>query len=392
VKNESIVKLALRFIVGFGIFLGIIALILLFSGEAGAFFSVLILAGGFIGLGWAGRRMLLPGKDDQPPDVGIVAGIIFGGAGMAMIIGSLFLFWDGEFGGAIGLFIFGSVFCGAGYAGYRVFRVPAGKKAVLVSERQQSVRGVLVSRGLRTSRRYIYVDENTLESEITRMQQGWSDKPWLQRDDWAQGRVIQAGAGSNKLLVGFTIVWNIISYALAVIALVSTWGSGDEPWFVLIFPLVGLVLIIMTVRTLVRQRKYGISILNLKTMPVYLGEAFRGTVETGVNAQRLPADGFRICLVCAERSSFLDREGDKRVSEEELWSEEQQVEALVTGTGDRLSLPISFNVPADLPQTQLIPEDDRTYWHLKVSASMPGIDYAVQFEIPVFTKESIPDQ
>jgi hypothetical protein len=305
-----------------------------------------------------------------------------------MIIGSLFLYWDGEFGGAIGLFIFGSVFCGAGYAAYRVFRVPAGKKAVLVSERQQSVRGVFVSRGLRTSRHYIYVDKNTPKLEITRMQQGWSDKPWLQRDDWAQGKVIQAGAGSNNLLAGFTIVWNIISYALSAFALVSTWGSGDEPWFVLIFPLVGLALIIMTARTLIRKRKYGISILHLEAVPVYLGEALRGNVETGVSAKILPADGFRVRLVCTERSSFLDREGDKRVSEEELWSEEQQVEAYVTGTGDTLSLPVSFSVPPNLPPTQLIPEDDRTYWRLEISAPMPGVDYAEQFEIPVFAKES----
>jgi hypothetical protein len=387
VRNDSILKLALRFITGFGVFLLVIALVTLFSGEFGAFFAVLVMGSAFIGLGWAGRRILLPDQKNTPPNVGLVSGIIFGGAGVVMIIGSLFLYWDGEFGGAVGLFIFGIVFCGAGYIGYRVFRVPAGKKAVLVNERQQSVRGVFVSRGLRTSRRYMYVDENMSESAIARMQQGWSEKPWLQRDDWAQGKVVQSGAGSNKLMVGFTIIWNIISYALAVFAMISTWGSGDEPWFILIFPLVGLALIIVTVRTMIRERKYGISILNLATVPVYLGEVFMGTVETSVSARLLPTDGFCVRLVCSQRSSFLDREGDKRVTEEKLWSEEQQVEAFVTGTGDTLSFTISFTIPADLPATQLIPEDNRTYWRLDTSAAMPGVDYAAQFEIPVFSKE-----
>jgi hypothetical protein len=384
--GSSIRDMALKFIIGFGCFLAIISLMLLFSGETGAFFALLIVAGGFIGLGWAGRRVLLPDKNDQPPNVSLIAGIIFGGAGLVMIIGSLFLFWDGEFSGAIGLFIFGSVFCGAGYTGYRVFRIPADKKTVLVSERQQSVRGLFVDHGSRTSRHYLYVDETLPESDVAKMQQEWSEKPWLQRPDWAEGKVLQSGAGSGKLLLGFTIIWNVISFALAIFAITSTWNSGDIPWFVLIFPLVGLVLITVTVRTAIRKRKYGISILHLDTLPAHLGGEFRGTLETNIPARLLPKEGFHVRFICAERSSYRDREGDKRVSENELWREEQQVEAFVVGTEDTLFLPIRFNIPAEMPSTQLIPEDDRSYWRLEISASMPGVDYAAQFEVPVYAK------
>jgi hypothetical protein len=386
-SNTKLLKIVLGFVIGTGIFFGIIALVALFSGEVGASFAILVVSAGFVSLGWAGRRILLPDKNDSPPNVGIVAGVIFGGAGLVMIIGSLFLFWEGEFGGAIGLFIFGAVFCSAGYGGYRVFRVPKGKKAVLVSERKQSVRGVFVSRGQRTSRQYIYVDEETPEAEIGKMQQEWSEKPWLQRKDWAESKVVQSGAGSNKLLIGFTIVWNIISYALAVFAMMDSWGSGNEPWFVLIFPLIGLALIIATVRTVIRERKFGISILHLQTIPVWLGGELKGTVETGVLVKNRSSDGFRVRLVCLERKSFLDREGDKRVSEEKLWSDEKQAEAFFSELGKTLSARIIFNIPTDLPSTQLIPEDDRTFWRLEVTASVPGVDYAAQFEIPVFAKE-----
>lgn len=380
-------KLVFNAITGFGILLILIALISLFSGAYGAFFAVFVVGGVFIGLSWAGRRMLLPGKDDQPPDVGLVAGVIFGGSGMIMIIGSLFLYWDGEFGGAVGLFLFGAVFCGAGYAGYRVFRVPAGKKAVMIGERQQAVRGVFVTRGRRTSRHYVYVDKDLPESQVIEMQKNWSGKPWLQRSDWAEGMSVQNGAGSNNLLTLFTITWNIISFALAGFALASTWGSGDEPWFILIFPFVGIALIIVTVRTRIRSRKYGISILKIETLPAILGQEFKGVIETNITAKSNPPEGFHVRLVCIERRSILDREGDKRVSEEKLWSMEQQVEGVVSNGDDRIIVRISVALPEDLPPTKLIPEDDRSFWQIEVSASMPGVDYAAQFEIPVFIKD-----
>ena len=385
-QSTGLLKLVLRAVTGFGIFLTLIALVALFSGEVGAFLAVLVMGSVFIGLSWAGRRMLFPGRDDQPPDVSLVAGIIFGGAGTVMIIGSLFLYWDGEFGGALGLFIFGVVFCGAGYAGYRVFRVPAGKKAVLVSKREQSVNGVFVSRGMRTSRQYIYVDKDIPESQVIEMQQNWSEKPWLQRSDWAEGKVTQTGAGGDNLLTLFTIIWNVLSFALTIFALASSWGSGDEPWFILIFPFVGIALIIVTVRTRIRSRKYGISILNLETLPAILGQEFRAVIETNITAKSNPTNGFHVRLVCIEHKSTLDREGDKRVSEEKLWSTEKQYEGILSERDNHVIIRVFFDIPEGLPSTKLIPEDDRSYWQIEVSASMSGVDYAAQFEIPVFEK------
>ena len=380
-------KLALRFVIGFGLFMGIISLIMLFMGEWVAFFGFLVISLGFSGLGWAAMRIFLPKKGESPRmSISLIIGIIFGGAGGLMLIGSIMLFIDGEFGGAIGLSIFGAVFCIAAYFGARVFRMPKGKKEILVGERTQDIRGVFGQSGQRTGGSYIYVDENVPDAEIEKMQKNWADKPWTQRSDWAEGIVVQQGPGSMRLLIVFTILWNIIGWGIAGFGIISEWDMTDVPWFLLIFPVVGIALIIMTVRTWIRRRKFGISILHLKTIPAYLGDVFRGKIETGVPIKGQTEKEFQVRLICAKRSSYRDREGDRRVSEKKLWSEEQIVFGSISVTGSNFSVIVNFVIPDDQPATELYPEDDRTLWRLEITSKEKGVDYAAQFEVPVYKK------
>jgi len=271
-----------------------------------------------------------------------------------------------------------------GYVGYRIFRIPEGKKRILISERLQQFRGTYGQTGERTSQQYVYVDENMPETEIKNIQSDWSAKSWTQRKDWAEGKVIQEGAQSFGILVGFTILWNIISWGITAFAFVTEWETGDVPWFMLIFPLIGLVLIIMTLRTWIRRRKFGIGIMHLDTLPAYLGDRLKGIIETGVSALDDPARSFQVKFICAQRSSSRDSKGKKRVSEKKLWSEEQEVYAQLSESMNTLNVSIYFNVPPDLPPTELIPADDRILWRINITSEVPGVDYAAQFEVPVY--------
>jgi hypothetical protein len=380
-------KFAIKFMIVFGVFMGIISLIMLFMGDWGAFFGFIIFGLGFTGMGWAAKRIFLP-KDGESPrmSISLIIGVIFGGAGGLMLIGGILLFIDGEFGGAIGLGIFGSVFCLAAYFGSRVFSVPKGKKEILVGQRTQSISGVLGQTGQRSGSRYMYVDESVPDSEIEKMQKEWAEKPWTQRADWAEGNVIQQGPGSMKLLIVFTIIWNIIGWGISLFGISSEWGSEDVPWFLLVFPAFGIALIFVTVRTWIRQKKFGISILNLITLPAYLGDVFRGKIETGVPVKNQSEKEFKVQLVCAKKSSYRDREGESRVSEEKLWSEEQIVFGRISDKGTTFDVIVNFVIPDDQPATELYPEDDRTYWRLDISSKEKGVDYAAQFEIPVYQK------
>ena len=353
------------------------------------FFGTAVTGTGFAGLGWAARKIIFKSKDDPKPlDIGRIVATIFGGAGVCMILGSLLLLFDEDFEGAIGLFIFGAVFCGAGYVAYKLFRTPEGKKPVIISERVQQFTGRYGETGERTSQQYVYVDETMPESDIKQLQEDWDKNPWTQRKDWAEGKVIQEGAQKFGFLIGFTILWNLISCGLTAFAFISEWETGDVPWFMLIFPIVGLILIIVTIRTWIRRRKFGISIMTLDTVPAFLGDRLKATIETGVSALDDPAKSFNVKFLCAEKRSSRDREGKKRVSVREIWSEEHEVYAQLSESMKTLTVSIFFNVPPDLPQTQLIPADDRTLWKINITCEVPGVDYAAEFEVPVYSYQS----
>ena len=381
-------KTALKFLLGFGIILGIISLILLITGNPEAFFGTLVISLGFIGLSWAGHRILIPAiKGDAPTGISLVIGIVFGGAGFLMLIGAVLLYLDGESEGAVGLGIFGLVFCTAAYGGSRIFAPPKGKKRILVGKDSQTVKGLFGHSAQLTGSSYIYVDENIPDSEIEQMQKNWLEKPWTQRADWAEGKIIQQGPGSMRLLIGFTILWNIIAWGISAFAILSDWGMAEVPWFLLVFPLIGIGIAIMTVRTWIRRRKFGISVLDLQTIPASPGDWLRGTVQTGVPVKNQPAREFRLRLVCARRSTYRDPDGDRRVSEETIWHDDQTVFGGISGTSQIFTVSVNIAIPADLPPTELYPEDDRTLWRLEITSALKGVNYAAQFEVPVFNKD-----
>ncbi len=381
-------KIALKFFLGFGIFIGIISLILLITGNPEAFFGTIVISLGFIGLSWAGHRILIPAiKGDAPTGISLVIGIVFGGAGFLMLIGAVLLYLDGEFEGAIGMAIFGLVFCGAAYGGARIFAPPKGKKRILIGKGSQTVKGILGYSAQFTGHRYIYVDQNTPESEIEQMQKNWLEKPWTQRADWAEGKIVQQGPGSMRLLFGFTILWNVIAWGIAAFGIISDWGMDEVPWFLLVFPLIGIGIAIMTVRTWIRRRKFGISVLELQTVPASPGDWLRGTVQTGVPVKNQTAKEFRLRLVCAKRSTYRDQDGDRRISEENIWHEDQTVFGGISGTSPTFTVSVNMAIPPDLPSTKLYPEDDRTLWRLEITAALRGVNYAAQFEVPVFNQD-----
>ena len=377
----------LKIMFGTGFFVGIFALIMGITGDWGAFFGALTVSLGFMGLSWAGKRILSRDESGKPrPPISLVIGVIFGGAGLMMLIGSIALFFDDDFQGAIAMLIFGLVFCGAGYMASRVFAIPGGIKRILVGQGTKSIDGVSGQSGELTGGTYIYFDEKTTDTEIARMQKDWAAKPWTQRNDWAEGMVIQEGTFDMRLLTAFTVIWNIIGWGIASFGILSEADSTEIPWFLLLFPAVGIGLMIMTVRTWIRKRKFGISILHCATMPFYLGERLQGTVQTGVPVKKQPAKEFFIQLNCVRRTTVIDQDSDDRVSENTLWSQKQTAFGSISAAGAAFQISVDIDIPPDLPPSELNPEDDRTLWRLHITSSVKGVDYAASFEVPIYKR------
>ncbi len=372
-----------------GIVAGVIALLMLVNGEWAGFLGTLIVALGFIGLGWAAKRLFSSAEKKENSGQSTVSRVIlvvFGGAGLIMLAGSLALFLDEDVPAGIGMLIFGLVFCAAGYFGSRAFAPPKGARAVSIRTGTSDIRGVMGQSGKLEETAYVYVDESTPDDEIRKMQDDWEQRPWTQRSDWAEGMVVQEGVSDIRLLVVFTVIWNIIGWGIAVYGIGVEWNSSEIPWFLVVFPAFGIALMYLCVRTWVRRRKFGVSIFHCNTMPFYPGGRVQGAIQTGVPVKSRSMQEFSLRFMCARRTTVIDAEGKDRVIEEILWSREEKVSGLISHKGPGFQVPVDFAIPENLPPTRLSPENDRALWLLHVKAPVKGVDYAAQFEVPVYGK------
>jgi hypothetical protein len=373
---------------GVGILFGSFALLALFTGSWGAFVALSVFSLGFAGFGWAFRRLSLPREgEDRGSTIGLLAMVMFGGAGLAMAIGSFFLLANGELGG-LGLTIFGLIFCGVGYLARKIFSTPKGMKDVLVNQTEQTVSSKYGGVRTVTQQEYALVDESMSDAEIKAKQQEWAEKPWTQREDWAAGAVEQADQLNLRLLIGFTIVWNVISAAITGAVLANAWNEGPSGIALLlfVFPAFGIMLVVLAIRTWLRRRRFGRSVLRFHAVPAWLGERLRGAVETNIPTTHQSRQGFRVRIACLREKTYHDRRGGDRSEVELLWEREEQ--ASVPDDGAPLvRIPIDVALPADQPPTEMPPKDQRMLWRLVVSQKLPGIDYRAVFDVPVFRKE-----
>jgi hypothetical protein len=55
-----------------------------------------------------------------------------------------------------------------------------------------------------------------------------------------------------------------------------------------------------------------------------------------------------------------------------------------TAAGAETHIPVAFRLPADAQACDDTDSNNRVLWRLRLSATVPGVDYVSQFEVPVF--------
>jgi hypothetical protein len=212
------------------------------------------------------------------------------------------------------------------------------------------------------------------------------DEPWLWRQDWAAGRIEDAGRKGQYGLWAFAALWNLIAFPSAFLALQEVHRSGNRLALVaLLFPAVGLGLIIAAARSTARQKRFGLSTLELATQPGVIGHGLAGTVR--VASSLLPPEGFLATLSCVNLRTTGS--GDDRSTTEAIrWQEQQKVTGQRAsggpGSGVVTAVPVHFRLPSDIHPTDDTNYSDRIEWRLELAAAVPGVDYSATFEVPVF--------
>ncbi|UCC81777.1 MAG: hypothetical protein JSW46_12295 [Gemmatimonadota bacterium] len=276
----------------------------------------------------------------------------FCGVGIFMTIKGLQASMAGDWGEAGLSFLFGLVFGGVGF----------GLLAALFYARKK-------------------------QQELERLQEAHPTEPWLWRPDWAAGRIEGSSRAKMYRAWVFALFWNLISYAVAPVAIVEGYLNEGEAMalLVLIFPLVGAGLLVWAIRATIRYRKFGVSVFRMASVPGVIGRKLEGVIMT--NALVHPDDAFPVTLTCVNR--ITTGSGKSRsTSEDILWQEERQIRR-VHQVGRATAIPVAFRLPQDVRQSDTTESDNQIIWRLEARAEVPGVDYHASFDVPVFrTPES----
>jgi hypothetical protein len=209
------------------------------------------------------------------------------------------------------------------------------------------------------------------------------DKPWLHREDWAAGEVRSAAGPTLIFSLGFAFFWNLISLPLLFILPGEVLDKGNRLALIgLVFPLVGLGLLVWAIRSLIRWRKFGRARLALDTLPGSIGGLLIGMVHTG--AMLRPEAGFTMTLDGVQRRTTGSGK-NRRTSEAIFHQESRTLPQAQVGLGaDGSTLPVRFAIPAEAPPTDDSDPKNCFLWRLTITAEIPGVDYLSAFEVPVF--------
>ena len=216
-----------------------------------------------------------------------------------------------------------------------------------------------------------------------------AEEPWLWREDWATGVIRSAGKGTVWFAWVIALFWNGISSPLLFV-FSREWEKGNKLILIgLIFPLIGLLILVWAIYRTVQYRKFGQSLFRMLSVPGVLGGSLSGAVEV---PSKVRADkGFKLRLHCVQRTTTGS--GKNRSTHEQLlWEDEKTIlRDLLEHERGRTAIPVHFNIPYELPSS--LEGNPAIVWRLEILADIPGVDYSAQFEVPVFkTPQSDPER
>ena len=208
------------------------------------------------------------------------------------------------------------------------------------------------------------------------------EQPWRWRDDWAQGRVNGSAAKAQTGIWLFAIFWNLVSSPLLFI-LPEEIAKKPVAAVGLLFPVIGVGVLVWAVRATMRAQRFGATRFEMSPLPAVPGGRVAGVIRARFPFP--PAQGVNVRLTCLRRT-FSGSGKDRSSSESIVWREERTLNGgEVMVAGGEASIPVRFALPADALETSTIEESEAgILWTITADASLEGIDYQDDFEIPVY--------
>ena len=211
-------------------------------------------------------------------------------------------------------------------------------------------------------------------------------QPWLENPRWQTARIRSNAKPGMFLMWLFAIVWGLGSAPLLFVLGDELRQQNYAALLALLFPIVGIFLLKKAWDLTREWRRFGVIELEMDPFPGAIGGHIGGRL---LIAGAYQGDRqYNLELACVH--SYMSGSGKNRSRREHiLWSEhgvaESTVAASPSGTATRLAF--RFDVPDDLPESDIGGSGDYHLWRLRLSADIPGSNLDRVYSIPVFRTE-----
>ena len=206
-------------------------------------------------------------------------------------------------------------------------------------------------------------------------------EPWMENPAWRDNLISSGARYGHWVLGGFALLWNLFTLPLfwKFDELLARIPQEPVVLVAFVFPAVGLGMLGASWALFRRWRRFGPTPLVLDPFPGSLGGQVGGWIDT-----RIPFDAaqhYAVTLSCL-RSAISGSGKDRKRSESVRWQTDGICHTERSGSGTLLRF--RFDVPRDLPATDMNKSGTYHLWRAHVAAELDGPDFDRGYEIPVF--------
>lgn len=241
---------------------------------------------------------------------------------------------------------------------------------------------------------FAYVGAPGFLGGLERKRERYRDEPWLENRQWRARRVIY----STKYTAWFmwfwcTAWWGILGLFWSVngeLIVADLKGSWDVSIPTALPFVAGLIGLLVAINLTWQRWRYGDAVLLIDTLPGWLGEKFRSRVQAGLGNK--PREPVKVRLQCGSLRSEQRRDSRGRSTTvwitDELWSAEETLHPTQTTLDrGRVTLPVDFDLPADLPESGHVLDQPQIVWKLEIIPGLgPDRPLRSEFRVPVFAR------
>ncbi len=208
----------------------------------------------------------------------------------------------------------------------------------------------------------------------------YKDSPWLLNDAWQTPTIRSSSKTSMWGAWAFAAFWNLISAALPFLVYQEVMQKENYLALVgLLFPLVGIGLLVWAIRRTLEWRRFGPAPVTLDPFPGSIGGHVGGTID--LNMPFDPVARFQLTL--NNLHSYMSGSGKSRSRKEDAkWQDAMLAHAEHGARGTRLTF--RFDVPEGLDASDTDKDDSYYVWRLNLQAELPGTDLDRDYDIPVY--------